>query len=86
MAIKKSEIARILEGIAERLEEVVNITSTFDVNELTGFETGDYDSFLDDNSDEIESTELISENRIEDITEILSREIDTIIRLVDVIE
>lgn len=86
MAIKKSEIARILEGIAERLEEVVNITSTFDVNEVTGFETGDYDSFLDDNSDQIESTELISENRIEDITEILSREIDTIRRLVDVIE
>ena len=86
MTIKNTEIAKILEGIAERLDDVIEIVSILDVNDHTGYEDEDYDAYLEDDSDQIESTDIIAENRIDEITEILTREIDSIRKLVEVIE
>jgi hypothetical protein len=85
MDIQRTEIIKILEGIAERLDEVVDIMS-IDVDELNGYESEDYDAYLEDNSDQIGSTDGITENRANEITEIISREIDTIRKLAAVIE
>lgn len=85
MDIQKKEIIKVLEGIAERLDEVVDIMS-IDVDELNGYETEDYDAYLEDNSDQIGATDDITENRVNEITEIISREIDTIRKLVVLIE
>lgn len=85
MDIQKTEIIEILEGIAERLDEVVDIMS-IDVDELNGYESEDYDAYLEDNSEQVGSTDGIIENRVNEITEIISREIDTIRKLAAVIE
>ena len=86
MPIKNTEIAKILEGVAERLDDVVEIVSILDINEHSGYEAEDYDIYSEDESDQIESTDIIAENRIDEITEILTREIDSIRKLVELIE
>lgn len=86
MGVKTSEIIKILEGIAERLDEVIAETGLIDVDDQVGYEEGDYDADIDNNAGRIESGLLTSENRVDEIKLVLSEEIDNIRRLMEIIE
>jgi len=86
MIINKKEIAKILEGIAERLDEAVTEASIIDVDDEAGYREVDYDVDMDDDADQIESEIINTENRINEIKLVLSEEIDNIRRLVEVLE
>ena len=86
MVIKEKEIVQILEGIINRLDETVFDTFMIDDNDQVGYKEGDYDADIDHDTDRIESALLIAENRIDEITQVLSEEIDNMRRLVDKIE
>ncbi len=86
MAIKKTELAKILEGIAERLDEVVTETPMIDVDDEVGYREMDYDIDIDDDTERIELELFNVETRLDEIKQVLSEEIENIRRLVEVLE
>ena len=86
MDIKKTEVVKILEGIAERLDEAVSDTPVIDIDEEAGYSDVDYDIDMDGDTDRIESALMNAENRMDEIKQVLSEEIDNIRSLVEVLE
>jgi len=81
-----SEIVKILEGIVERLDEVVTDTTLIDTDDQGDYEEEDYFTDIEDNRDRLESAQIITDSRINKITQVVSEEIDNIRKLVELIE
>lgn len=86
MVIKKTEVVKILEGIAERLDEAVTDTPVIDIDEEAGYRDIDYDIDINNDTDRIESALINAENRMDEIKQVLNEEIDYIRSLVEVLE
>lgn len=86
MAIKKKEVVKILEDIINRLDEVMTDSLIISDHDEVGYKAVDFDNDMDDETDPIETALLIAENRINEVTQALSEEIDNMRRLLERIE
>ena len=80
-----SEIVKILEGIVERLDEVVTDTALIDIDDRVDYEEEDYSTDIEDNRDRLEAAHIITDSRINEITQVVNEEIDNIRKLVEII-
>jgi hypothetical protein len=86
MAVKKTELARELEGAIERLDEArSNALLTGDLSG-TDFLDSDIDADMAEGIEGVDAALIVAENRIEEFAQVMAEEIENLRRLLETIE
>lgn len=88
MSINKKEILRTIDGIINRLEDILANASVISDQEDVGFNNNDFDDPFNesDEVDESETSYILAEDRIEEMAQTLNEEIENLRALADLLE